>query len=64
MVATINLAENSQPGRAPRAMRRVNHSYFPFSNVGGYVVRLLCHLISAIAEQECICGYIILCTTH
>ena len=39
MVATINLANNSQKlptQRWPRAMRRVNHSYFSFSNVGSY----------------------------
>jgi len=37
MVATINLANNSQKLLTwPRAMHRVNHSYFSFLNVGSY----------------------------
>ena len=40
MVATIFLAENSQADSA-LAVRRTNHSYFPFSNVGGYAVSVL-----------------------
>src|SRR6218665_487980 len=49
MVATINLANNSEklltqpwPCASCHApARRVNHSYFSFSNVGSYV---LCHV--------------------
>src|SRR6218665_99753 len=49
MVATINLANNSQKlltwpcaaCHAPRAMRRGYHSYFSFSNVGSYGVFII-----------------------
>jgi len=41
MVATINLANNSQKLLTqpwPRAVRRVNHSYISFSNVGSNAI--------------------------